>query len=53
MGWLIDPEEQSLLIHSTAQPPDFLQAEQAVIPVPHFASDLQLTVGDLFSWLRL
>ncbi|NJO78801.1 MAG: hypothetical protein HC827_09905 [Cyanobacteria bacterium RM1_2_2] len=29
MGWLPDPEERSLLIHSTAQPPDFLQAEQA------------------------
>lgn len=53
MGWLIDPEDRSLLIYPAAQQPDFLQEEQEVLPVLNIVSDLQLTVGDIFSWLRL
>lgn len=53
MGWLIDPEERSILVYPTAQQPDFLQAEQEVLPVPNLVPNLQLTVGDLFGWLKL
>lgn len=53
MGWLVDPEERSLLIYPSRQQPEFLQEEQDVLPVPSLVSDLQLTIADVFSWLKL
>ncbi|MGJ3252293.1 MAG: Uma2 family endonuclease [Elainellaceae cyanobacterium] len=53
MGWLIDPKERSLLIYPTGQQPELLQDAQEVLPVPSLVSELQLTVGDVFSWLKL
>jgi Uma2 family endonuclease len=53
MGWLIDPEERSLLIYPSGQQPELLQEAQEVLPVPNLVSDLQLTVDDVFSWLKL
>jgi len=53
MGWLIDPEERSLLIYPSGQQPEFLQEEQDILPVPALVSDFQLRVGDIFSWLKL
>lgn len=53
MGWLIDPEERSVLVYPLAQQPDFLQEAQDVLPVPNLVANLQLTVGELFGWLKL
>jgi Uma2 family endonuclease len=53
MGWLIDPEERSLLIFPLGQQPELLQEDQEILPVPNLVADLQLTVGDVFSWLKL
>jgi Uma2 family endonuclease len=53
MGWLIDPEERSLLIYPLGQQPEFLQEAQDVLPVPNCAADLRLTIDDVFSWLKL
>jgi Uma2 family endonuclease len=53
MGWLIDPEERSLLIYPSGQQPEFLQEEQDALPVPNFMADLQLTIADVFGWLKL
>ena len=53
IGWLIDPEERSLLIYPSGQQPEFLEAEHDRLPVPELVSDLQLTVGDIFGWLKL
>jgi Uma2 family endonuclease len=53
MGWLIDPEERSLLIYPSGQQPEFLQDEHELLPVPILITDLQLTVGDILSWLKL
>lgn len=53
MGWLIDPDERSLLIYPSRQQPEFLQEEHELLPVPILVADLQLTVGDIFNWLRL
>jgi len=53
MGWLIDPEERSILVFPPGQQPEILQDPQEVLPVPNLASDLQLTVADIFSWLKL
>jgi len=51
MGWLIDPGEQTVLVYF---PPDqvkvFDQASDR-LPVPAFAANVELTVGELCSWL--
>ncbi len=51
MGWLIDPEEQTVFAYIRNQQPVMLDELAALLPVPNFASELRLTVGDLFSWL--
>jgi Uma2 family endonuclease len=53
MGWLIDPEERSLLIYPAGQQPELLQAAAEILPVPSLVSDVHLTVGNVFSWLQL
>ncbi|MBF2004733.1 MAG: Uma2 family endonuclease [Chlorogloeopsis fritschii C42_A2020_084] len=53
MGWLLDPDERSLLVFPTGQQPEIFQAEQEILPVPDLVSDLKLTVGQLFGWLKL
>ncbi|MBW4495972.1 MAG: Uma2 family endonuclease [Oscillatoria princeps RMCB-10] len=51
MGWLIDPEECSVLVYHQKQETEVFDEPEAQLPVPSFASDLQLTVGELFAWL--
>lgn len=51
MGWLIDPEEQSVFVYLRNQQPVVLDEAEALLPVREFASELKLTVGDLFGWL--
>jgi Uma2 family endonuclease len=53
MGWLIDPSEYSILVYRQLQNIEielFDQAELA-LPVPEFASDIQLKGQDLWAWL--
>lgn len=52
LGWLIDPSEQSVLVYFPKQQPAFFEQETDVLPIPLFAKGLQLTVGELFGWLR-
>ena len=53
MGWLIAPEEQTVFVYLPKQQTEVLVFDQleAQLPVPSFASELRLTVADLFSWL--
>lgn len=51
MGWLIDPEEQSVFVYLRNQQPVVLDEAEALLPLPEFASELKLRVGDLFGWL--
>ena len=53
MGWLIDPEERSILIYPLGRQPEFLQESHELLPVPILVTNWQLTVGDIFSWLKL
>jgi Uma2 family endonuclease len=53
MGWLLDPAERSLLIYPSGKQPEYLQQEHDVLPIPDLVADLQLTVGDIFGWLKL
>ncbi|WP_036484574.1 Uma2 family endonuclease [Myxosarcina sp. GI1] len=51
LGWLIDPQEQCVLVYFLQQQPAFLELATDILPVPDFASSFQLTVGALFGWL--
>jgi Uma2 family endonuclease len=51
MGWLIDPEEQSVFVFHQSQPTTFYDEPGALLPVPGFASSFSLTVEGLFNWL--
>jgi Uma2 family endonuclease len=58
LGWLIDPQEQSVLVYfrefapaSRSQQPAFFEAATDILPVPDFAQTFQLTLGELFTWL--
>ncbi|MDJ0681007.1 MAG: Uma2 family endonuclease [Xenococcaceae cyanobacterium MO_167.B52] len=51
LGWLIDPQEQSMLVYFPKQQPAFFETATDVLPVPDFAQDFKLTLGELFGWL--
>jgi Uma2 family endonuclease len=50
MGWLIDPDEQTVFVYVGERIQVFDQIGQ-ILPVPAFASDFQQTVGNLFACL--
>lgn len=52
LGWLIDPEEKSVLVYPANQQTKIL-TQHDVLPVPDLVTDLRLTVADLFNWLKL
>lgn len=51
MGWLIDPKEQTVFIYSPQRLLEVFDELGDQLPVPSFASELRLSVGDLFGWL--
>jgi Uma2 family endonuclease len=53
MGWLIDPAERSVLVYRPGQPTEVFDHPEARLPVPDFASDLSLTLEELFGWRRV
>jgi Uma2 family endonuclease len=52
LAWLIDPQDESVLIFEKNQFPE-LKSGQDILPTLKDLSALQLTVEDLFSWLHL
>lgn len=53
LGWLIDPDERSVIVYWAEKPPELLQEPADKLPVPELVAGLQLTVGDLFGWLKI
>ena len=51
MGWLIDPQEQSVFIYLPDRQITVFDGLDVRLPVPEFAQDFELTVGELFNWL--
>jgi len=51
MGWLIDPEDKSVLVYFPDRSTEFYDQLNIPLPVPEFAKDFHLTVQDLFGWL--
>ncbi len=53
IGWLIAPEERSVLVYPQGQQPQFFQEAADALPVSDIIGKLRLRVGDLFGWLKL
>ena len=51
MGWLIDPEEEVVFGYFSDRTIRLFDRAEQLLPMPSFATDLQLTVGELFGWL--
>lgn len=53
LGWLMDPDERSVIVYPSGQQPELFDQEEDILPVSDLVADLQLTVGDVFGWLKL
>ena len=53
LGWLLAPDERSVFIYPPGGQPQLLQESDQVLSVPNLLAPLQLTLGELFGWLRL
>jgi Uma2 family endonuclease len=51
IGWLIDPSEKSIFVYQSPQQIILFDAPDRQLPVPAFASEIELTVADVFNWL--
>jgi Uma2 family endonuclease len=51
LGWLIDPDEKTVLIFWPNQQPIALEDASDVLPMLPLMGDWTLTLGELFSWL--
>jgi Uma2 family endonuclease len=51
MGWLIDPAERSVIVYAVDRSTQIFDEDSDILPVPEFAKDFRLTLGDLFGWL--
>lgn len=52
LGWLIDPDERAVICFQPNRLPQVKRQPEDELPTPGFL-DLRLTVGQVFSWLRL
>lgn len=53
MGWLIDPDEKTVFVYRPKQEIEIYDAANEVLLGPDFASGLQLSVKNLFAWLKI
>lgn len=53
MGWLIDPAEKTVFVYRPKQEVEVFDEPETLLPLPDFATELNLTIESLFSWLFL
>ncbi len=51
VGWLIDPGEQTVFVYRPKQEPEVLDEPDTLVLTPSFASELKLTIQELFACL--
>lgn len=51
LAWLIDPDEQTVFVYHPPQQLTVFDEPSQLIALPTFASNLKLTLQDLFGWL--
>ena len=53
LGWLIDPDERSVLIFPPGQQPRIFRSAQDSLPAPDFLGDFAITVGQIWDFIKL
>ncbi len=53
LGWLIDPATKLILVFPVGKQPQLIHATDAILPVPDFAKEIRLSLGEIFDWLKL
>ncbi|MGD1905537.1 MAG: Uma2 family endonuclease [Leptolyngbyaceae cyanobacterium] len=51
LGWLIDPDEQTVLVYLPPDQVKIFDQPTDVLPAAAFAANVRLTVSELFGWL--
>ncbi|MDB9526538.1 Uma2 family endonuclease [Oscillatoria sp. CS-180] len=51
IGWLIDPDEQTVLVYLPPEQVKIFDQPADRLPTPTFASNIHLTIEELFGWL--
>lgn len=52
MGWLIDPADRSVFVIGSDRILQIIDEPNTILPVPTFAASIQLTIEELFSWIK-
>ncbi|MBE9191083.1 Uma2 family endonuclease [Gloeocapsopsis crepidinum LEGE 06123] len=52
LGWLIDPDEKSVVVYPSGKQPIYFEEADDLLPVAEFL-ELQLKVEVLFNWLKI
>ncbi|MDB9313025.1 Uma2 family endonuclease [Spirulina sp. CS-785/01] len=52
MGWLLDPDEYCIFVYHADKSVQLLDDVERIVPRPQFAQNVQLTVGEIFGWLK-
>jgi Uma2 family endonuclease len=52
MGWLIDPEEEMIFVYFADRTIAVFDEPTQQLPVPEFAVGVELSIGEIFSWLE-
>jgi Uma2 family endonuclease len=52
MGWLIDPEEELIFVYHSNRTIAVVDEPTQRLPVPDFAAVLEVTIGQILSWLE-
>jgi Uma2 family endonuclease len=53
LGWLIDREQKTIIVFPRGQQPLFFEEITQILPVLETIPDWQLTVNDIFAWLKI
>ncbi|NET49632.1 MAG: Uma2 family endonuclease [Merismopedia sp. SIO2A8] len=53
LGWLMDPNERLIFTYAPNQQPQVFDHGDDRLPVPTFATDLHLTLAQVWNWLRV
>jgi Uma2 family endonuclease len=52
MGWLIDPNDRSIFVCLPDRTFQIIDVPTTILPVPEFAAAIELTVEQIFSWIK-
>jgi Uma2 family endonuclease len=52
MGWLIDPKERAVFVMGIDRTFQIIDEPSILLPVPAFASSIEITILQLFSWIK-